>query len=213
MQIEVRYLNVHALNLSTLQYTELLSQVPQIEQDRIQRFHFEKDRLLSLMGILLVKHINNDSLIGWKRTELGKPYLENSNWTFSISHSGSYVIGAFHHSEEEREQLGVDLEEIKSIDKSEFHLVFRPEEMDRIKTEEDFYDLWTKKEAIMKALGTGFSLEPNQLQIDENNRCGFENKTWHLTALQINDQYRSHLCTASKPENICLERFDLFMKD
>ena len=76
-------------------------------------------------------------------------------------------------------------------------MVFREEEINSIKGEQDFYALWTQKEAIIKALGTGFSLDPKELFINEM-VCTFDAVEWCLLEINFFDGYSAHLCTPMK---------------
>ena len=114
---------------------------------------------------------NDDLSFGY--LEHGKPFArvngERSPANFNISHSGSHGLIAF----APHDDLGVDLEEraperdFDGIGKS----VYGPEERRRLTAAEGrekvdlFYRLWSLKEALIKALGTGFSLNPSRFEV------------------------------------------------
>ena len=83
--------------------------------------------------------------------EYGKPYLENNELYFNLSNSGEYSVCAISDSE-----IGIDIQKIilknKIIDK-----ICTDEEKKLIKNEEDFTNLWVKKESYIKYLGIGLS--------------------------------------------------------
>lgn len=91
--------------------------------------------------------------IGLYYNQYGKPYLINHhNIYFNISHTKEYLIIAIANSE-----LGIDLEYIDdNLDMSIKELIFSRQECELIKTPKEFYTLWSKKEAYLKYLGTGF---------------------------------------------------------
>lgn len=105
--------------------------------------------------------------------EHGKPFARvdgaPSSVSFNVSHSGMHGLIGF----AERQGLGVDLEE-RAPDRDFDGIgsrVYGPAERRALtaatgpgKTEL-FYRLWSLKEALIKALGTGFSLDPSRFEI------------------------------------------------
>ena len=89
--------------------------------------------------------------------------------SFNVSHGGSHGLIAF----APHGRLGVDIEErnLRHDPDGEIRKVFTPDEQDalaaaagEIKTRL-FLKLWTLKEAVIKALGTGFSLDTATFEI------------------------------------------------
>ena len=84
--------------------------------------------------------------------------------SFNVSHSGKHGLIAI----APKGRLGVDIEE--RTDRRDFdrliEAAFGPDEQTDLKRERAsgnvqlFYKLWTVKEALIKALGTGLSLDP-----------------------------------------------------
>ena len=107
--------------------------------------------------------------------EHGKPVAEVNGQRqpigFNLSHSGGHGLIAF----AAHEQLGIDVEERKpgrnfdGIGES----VYGPAEQRLLAKAEGprkaafFYRLWTLKEALIKALGTGFTLNPSTFEVPE----------------------------------------------
>ena len=124
--------------------------------------------------------INLAERLGCTNDELSFGYLEHgkpfakvngtpSPLSFNVSHSGSNgLIGFAQH-----DGLGVDLEErapgrnFDGIGSS----VYGPDEQRALTAAKGrrkadlFYRLWSLKEALIKALGTGFSLNPSRFEI------------------------------------------------
>lgn len=121
--------------------------------ERVQRCRRADDKLRCIAGGLFM----NKFLGGAKITvnEFGKPECDNG-LCFNISHSGSYVLFALSDSE-----VGCDIEEIRFLKGIRLgKIVFCDNEMkllgnafDRLGT---FFELWTKKEALLKCMGDGF---------------------------------------------------------
>ena len=91
--------------------------------------------------------------------EHGKPFFKNrTDIKFSISHSGEYAVCAVSDRE-----IGVDAEECgdtKNALKIAEHY-FTEREYEYVKNSGDtkiaFFRLWTRKESLLKAIGTGIS--------------------------------------------------------
>lgn len=91
----------------------------------------------------------------------GKPYVSAKAINFNISHSGDMLAVAVARSFE----IGVDIEEVRKID--DLHAVaaqfFTPWEIKRLSQVEPsaidrtFLKMWVRKEATLKAAGTGLS--------------------------------------------------------
>ncbi|GAB3020590.1 hypothetical protein GCM10027051_27320 [Niabella terrae] len=84
----------------------------------------------------------------------GKPYWDQPGVPrFNISHSGSQVLIAVG-----PQDMGVDVEEVRPLEIREMLQVFSAAEQRYILATADterFFRLWTRKEALLKALGTG----------------------------------------------------------
>lgn len=97
----------------------------------------------------------------------GRLYLRNYDLNISITHSNDYFIIGI----SEQHKLGLDIEELAYLPnlsaqaqifltKEELHYFSRSKQNILV-----FYKFWTAKEAILKALGTGFLLEAKNLNI------------------------------------------------
>lgn len=140
--------------------------VSQRRQEKIQKFHFEKDKLLSLFAELLVRwqviqkfHIPNQE-IQFDYGIHGKPFLLNAVYPFSLSHSGKYI--AFANSPF---PIGIDIESVQKTDMQIVKSCFSPEEVKFIQNHKQpelaFYKIWTAKEAYLKMTGDGLTIPLN----------------------------------------------------
>lgn len=116
---------------------------------------------------------NRELSFGYR--EHGKPFAkvngESSDVSFNVSHSGMHGLIGF----SSQDGLGVDIEmrtpgrDFDGIGK----LVYGPHERrvlstsQGIKKMEVFYRFWSLKEALIKALGTGFSLSPSRFEVPQ----------------------------------------------
>ena len=97
-----------------------------------------------------------------KLNEHGKPYTDAKKIHFSISHSGEYAAAAVSNGE-----IGIDIELVK---KRNYKLAKKICTADEYKWlledyEAGFFKLWTLKESVLKAVGTGFSSSPKNFSL------------------------------------------------
>jgi 4'-phosphopantetheinyl transferase len=90
--------------------------------------------------------------LNWNVTysEKGKPEFEPSNVHFNISHSANYVACAIADS-----PVGIDIEGGRKVNRSVAKRYFTEEEIESIHSDEDFFKIWTFKEALGKYTGEG----------------------------------------------------------
>lgn len=127
----------------------------------------------SMLRILLSRYLARepDDII-LLNSKHGKLYMPQSNVSFNISHSGNRVALAF----VKEKKIGVDIERMNSLD--DYSQIaknfFLPPESERIcaqtdaaKGMEKFYEIWTVKEAFVKALGHGLSRSLKSFEVLE----------------------------------------------
>lgn len=119
-----------------------------------------------LLRLLLSKWLDTSpEKINFTFNPFGKPELLNAPFYFNCSRSGNQLAFYFGPSEG-----GVDLETIRpsapfnEIAKQHFH----SNEQGLISTDEDFFSIWTRKESVLKAMGTGLQSTINDLDTTEN---------------------------------------------
>lgn len=129
-----------------------------------QRFTAARAGLRALLGT----HLGRDPReLAFVENEFGKPRLvDRPDIHFSLSHSQDQALLAV----SEGLEIGADLEGMRSVD----HLglarrYFHPNEVAAIERHADpqaaFFQIWTLKEAVVKALGTGLSIPLDEFEI------------------------------------------------
>ena len=98
----------------------------------------------------------------------GKPALEGVPLAFNLSHSADLALIALAREGE----LGVDVEAIRErVNIEEVATTFAPPETAALLAvpeearRDAFFAAWTRKEAYIKAIGTGFSLAPHRFVV------------------------------------------------
>ncbi|MGC1630553.1 MAG: 4'-phosphopantetheinyl transferase superfamily protein [Gelidibacter sp.] len=133
------------------------------EHHRANRYHFEKDKnrfviCRALLKFLLAEHLDLEiAQILLDIDSNKKPYFAaHPSVFFNVSHAGDYALIAITKS-----PIGVDIEYVnKSFDYKEIlPNICSITEIDEVNQSTDkplsFYKLWTRKEAIVKAIGKG----------------------------------------------------------
>lgn len=136
-----------------------LPSLPAPVQQRIERHKRLPSRLHSLAGYLLLERVlkeQNQSIAQLTFSAVGKPYLPNSPFSFSISHNANKVGLAWML---EKGNLGLDIQEFRNFDpiESAFSFFSEPEQQAILKSEaphKTLIEYWSKKEALIKA-GSG----------------------------------------------------------
>ena len=85
----------------------------------------------------------------WQYNEHGKPYLKNGPY-FNISHCKAGIAVAV-----DDQPIGIDIESIRHAESDLIERTMNAEEQKTIRSDRDFTRLWTRKEAVVKAEGTG----------------------------------------------------------
>jgi len=188
------------------------------EQARASRFHFSKDRqdftaTRALLRMILAGYVHSDPtelVFGYSHKE--KPSLSSprsdSQVEFNVSHSGAIALLAFARGR----LLGVDVEQLRENfdhetiarrffseqEQRQLAMLAPPERYDA------FFRCWTRKEAYIKAQGSGLSLPLHQFDVSlkpgdvnallSTRPDSSEAANWSLREVQAAHGYVSALC-------------------
>lgn len=170
------------------------------EKARAERFRYELHRkrwvfarawLRRSLGEILGRQASN---FEFRITALGKPYLEGNPVYFNLAHSGDLVILAW----SEAEEVGVDIEErqlefawedvaAQAFSTAERKYLERLPEQERRSA---FYDVWTLKEAYVKAVGCGIGIATSQFSVRPEASLGAD---WNLRQIEVQPGYSAAL--------------------
>lgn len=168
-----------------------------------------------------------------KLSPFGKPFIENSsnNICFNISHSEHCSVCAFNlpdtediRKDKERlsanlasdnyenYEIGVDIERIKPIEVKDFFSVFTREEQqiitDSISPLHSFYNIWTRKESILKAQGSGLTNSLNKFCVTKN-ATFLNNNIWYTHPIIISPNYTCHIAVKQISPQISIQYISL----
>jgi 4'-phosphopantetheinyl transferase len=197
------------------------------EWERAMRFRMPADqaRFAVTRGVLrtlLGRYLQLPATaIGFSANEYGKPATDGEI-KFNVAHSGDYALLAFTNGVE----VGVDVERM-SGDRVVSELarrVLSPSEYERFaalvesERETTFFQIWTLKEAVLKALGSGLSIAPECVEVafypDEARLLGCSVKEiddvseWTVRSVSIGDErYAAAVAARMKMPAIEVKRF------
>ena len=192
----------------------------------VEKFKFDKGKATKSISLMFTKYVA-ERIFGLKNYLLlknahGKPYIKDySKQHFNISHSGNWIICGVSEFE-----LGVDIEEIKpmrdileiatrffSIEESTYLISLKSKERQLAV----FYEIWTKKESFIKAVGQGLSLSLSSfdvpLHLNSNRKIIWSNINWYFkTPGEIDQNYKIAVCEKEN-DSVGSELIELTVRD
>ncbi|KAI9918160.1 hypothetical protein PsorP6_012481 [Peronosclerospora sorghi] len=220
----LRYVDVSAWDSTSTEWQQLMVQLPAHEQEQVTRFLFEKDQKLALASHVVQRKLIRDlfrvkyDAIDIRRTPENKPYWsrprENTappSWNYNVSHHGNIVaIASASHA-----LIGVDVVRVtdRPHSKTSVEAFFRafidhfnPSEWEYIRGETSardeasqyvrFYQLWSLKEAFIKAVGAGLGFSLLRAEFVQGKSAqwelfldGKQAVEWHFTSTQIDPMH------------------------
>jgi 4'-phosphopantetheinyl transferase len=156
---------VHLGRIQDLRPTHL-ALLDDSEQARAQRYRLAADRDRFQLGSVLLRvaaarqlgvppaDVSVDRTCGRCGAQHGRPLLPGTGLHASVSHSADVVAVALTSCG----PVGVDVEAVRPIDFAAIaESVCTPAERINVRAEADFFTIWTRKEAVLKATGEGLS--------------------------------------------------------
>jgi len=215
MSVLVLYYKVAPEKISSAQLSELIhrwrDELPTNKQQKISKLHQQNDQLLSLAGLQLVKKGISTllkqpfSLQRLQFPEQEKPFISGEREgeiDFNISHSGNIVCCVI----SDNLKVGIDLELHRQVSKATLKkfLVDRPDSIkgDKAKELTEFFNIWTKNEAIIKAANYGSIFNMKELKLEEDGGF-YQNHYWYTFPITISTddpdkEYTCHIACSKK---------------
>jgi 4'-phosphopantetheinyl transferase len=209
--IIIRMVTIHYAYISEKKHADLLKEyLPRFSskfQEKIQRYRRWQDAQLSLLGrIMLLQTVEIQKGRTYcdhtvKLTEFNKPYFEDHFLHFNVSHSGDIVV--FAHSEEQ--ELGVDIELMADIEVADFKEQMTANEWNYILQSPDrkaaFFSYWAKKEAVIKAYGSGLNIPLNSFEV-LHNKALLNEHLFYVKEITIDERYKCFVSLNKNEEAI-----------
>jgi 4'-phosphopantetheinyl transferase len=204
MPIAILYYKVTPESIGSEQLSEQIAdwieELPIIKQKSLKRLRKPKDLLLSVAGLQLLKIAMEEyldthlSLADLQFPERGKPFF-NANFDFNISHSGDMVCCIVSNSM----KIGIDIELHREVSAAMLKK-FTLQNDGELKTnvdKHDFFKLWTKNEAIIKAANQGSIHNMKEIKLEQNGGF-YQGEFWTTYPIKIisvadNKEYTCHI--------------------
>jgi 4'-phosphopantetheinyl transferase len=179
-----------------------------VEFAEVQKFKFTEGKATKTISILLFRYVA-EKIFGLNSYKIeknlfGKPTIENyTEQSFNISHSGNLIICGV-----SKFTIGVDIEEVRTISGileiaknnfSEKEFSYLSEKASEEELLLSFYDIWTKKESFVKAVGGGLSIPLNSfdvpLKLNDKLAIKYKNIDWYFKVISgLTENYKAVIC-------------------
>ena len=175
------------------------------EVKKYKRWEDQHNTLFGKLLVYLAYSILTDEKLNFDiyiRDKNNKPFLKDSSLNFNISHSEKTVVCVI---SRHNIKLGIDIEEIKKIDISDFENIFHQNEFRKIMQTNDvetFYKYWTRKEAFAKSTGEGISITLPLDSIDTTKDIISKDKCNYYIKSYILDTFFCSLAYSKKESKI-----------
>ena len=195
------------------------------EFERGSRFRFEKDRLNYVFARGLLRLIAGQYLerapgqIEFSYGEQGKPKIDDADFSFNLSHSNDMVVYAISRFE----TVGIDIEwtgrkvETEEVarqffSKREFESLT---ELSPLEQNHAFFNIWTRKEALIKAIGQGLSFPLDQFEVSHGEEAELvktywnpeEIDQWSIKSFELREDYATALAIRGRATNYRIFKF------
>ncbi len=179
---------------------ELRQHLDEEEQLRAARFLRPRDRLhfeaaRGRMREILAGYLDRRPTdLRFQTGPHGKPFLHAAP-AFNLSHSDGWAALAVGGTE----PLGVDIERFRPVERDLAKRFFSPAENAELATlskadrPAGFFRCWTRKEALVKALGTGLTVELDAFDVSLSPGAPAEMKAMRLPGARAGDWSLTHL--------------------
>jgi len=172
--------------LAPAAWRDLLSRLPGAERERIATLRRWQDRQDSAVGWDLLTALAAEHGAGLRRGDNDRP-VADAPVDVSLSHAGGWVVAVA--SLDAR--VGVDVEPLRVVSPALARRCLSTRELTWLEGGDPgshsrrFAELWTAKEAYLKATGSGLSTDPRDVRIDPTGDrprlLGAEGARWELT--------------------------------
>jgi len=196
--------------ISEQQIEHWLSELSSEKKSAVQRLLHISDRMASLLATRLLKMcavgegLEKFCLADVDYPEKGKPGWQGIDgfMDFNVSHSDNMIVVAV-----SREMnVGVDIEKIRLLKRLNFKMVLSEDELNKIQQKPElFFDVWSKKEAVVKAADT-VGIGRMRDVVLKDGQASLDEAVWHLKDLDLDSQYVTYLATSKQVDEITVKQ-------
>lgn len=218
--------HVWKVDLSGSQNSQDVAALTEGERAKINRLKHSKHRLRAVAMRVQLRHLLgvylcvNPAEIVFQKAEFGKPFVPNVPISFSVSHSGSIALVAISLNN----VVGIDVERWRELDnlsalvRRNFSSAEKTqwEEIADDQREAVFFNIWSCKEAFIKATGRGLGMGVSSCSFDLNRphkmtECPSEYGEvfeWSSVPLNVAESASASLLVRAKTSQPLLCHFD-----
>lgn len=199
------YKKINSVVMSREEIYKKLSLLPIPLQTKISKYKIDEKLQQRIEGIdlLTTALINNildvDLINAIQYNPFGKPFI-NAEIDFSISYSHNNIILGFI----KNGAVGVDIERIKAIDYKLYKEYYSKKEWEFIHqnslVEVNFFKIWTRKEAVVKAIGKGVFFDFKSVEVIDDN-ITIEDKNLYISSEFIKNEYCFSIASTNLLQN------------
>ncbi len=199
--------------IDAMRVQQWLSELSNQKQASIQRLIHYRNRVTSLAGLRLLRlcaqdeGISNFKLSDVMYPDTGKPFWKNNKdyFDFNISHSGNLIVIVASSAL----RVGVDVEQIRLLKRLSFKRVMSADELAEIQqTPVLFFDLWSKKEAVVKAADTVGLARMSDVSLMQN-MAVLDEQQWFLKSINLDDQYAVNMATSKAVDELIVKQIKI----
>jgi 4'-phosphopantetheinyl transferase len=213
--INLWYTFIDSHEKDVIKLSEYLNQEELRKANRIKSVKERNNCVITLavLKILLGYYLDkNPCEIILSYTKYNKPYLKYSDLKFNLSHSGNILLIGFALNFE----IGVDVEKMEEFPEADdvaknFFSSYEYKSFSSLQNNErieGFYNCWTRKEAFIKAVGSGLSYSLKEFDVTlapgadskivkiKNDKSEGEN--WSLFSLDLISNYKAAVAVRLK---------------
>ena len=174
----------HMEECTEAEVQRMLPLVSEQRREQALRYKHTLGQFCCLKSWLMLKDLMDEGMKElmdeWSYNEHGKPTFHLSPFTshlnFNISHCKAGIAVAV-----DGQPIGIDIEAIRHAEPDLIERTMNGQEQQQIRSDRDFTRLWTRKEAVVKAQGTG-------IESFEQLQKTLEMSDWKLETVEA-DQY------------------------
>lgn len=205
------------------------------ELNEVNRLKFDKDKKVKVISRFLLRYLLSKYLrqkpedLTFVKNSFGKISLSNSYLSkikFNYSHSNGIILYSFALNDDigidiEKINLKIEFKELAIIYFSKKEIEFMGEATSQNAVVRNFYRIWTRKEALLKALGTGLINDLNFLDVIKDevtisnlNNINLAQNRFIIQDIDVNPDYKSALAYSGPKREIIIKHLkerDIFI--
>lgn len=176
--------------------------------DKIPELKAQADKKRSFVSAYLLDSMCRDLEIAnpvYGYTENGKPFLCSADCAFNISHSGDYVVLAYHTNPG---SVGVDVQKIRPMREGMERRLLHEKEYSHLPDDSDsrkhyLNSLWAVKESFVKMTGEGLSRDLRSIYVDfeAGTAMGEDGAIACFSVWEWKEDYYLAVCTTNREES------------